>query len=112
MADGRLHCSVHVVRLTVDLWSLSICYHEPPFKLDPLKAAVNGLSLVQGGDLGTMAALCGNQAGPLQRTCAFLLAKEIEESPRCALNSSLRIDLDLRVTRWRERAPEREEVCE
>ena len=26
------------------------------------------------------------------------------------LNPSLRIDLDLRVTRWRERAPEREEV--
>ena len=60
MADGRLHCSVHVVRLTVDPRSLSICYHEPPFKLDPQKNRVNGLSLVQGGDLGTVAALCGN----------------------------------------------------
>ena len=54
---GRLHCPVHVVRLTVDDWSLSICYHEPPFKLGPLKPAVNGLFLVQGGDLGFMAAI-------------------------------------------------------
>ena len=60
MADGPLHCSVHVARLTADGSSLSIRYHEPPFKLDPLKALINGLSLVQGGDLGTMAALCGN----------------------------------------------------
>ena len=60
MADGRLHCSVHVVRLAVDPRSLSICYHEPPFKLDPQKALINGLSLVQGGDLGAMTAAVGN----------------------------------------------------
>ena len=52
-----VHCSVHVVRLTIDYSSLSICHHEPIFKLDPLKAAVNGPSLVQGGDLGAMAEL-------------------------------------------------------
>ena len=46
-----VHCSVHVVRLTVDPRSLSICYHEPAFRLDPQKPRVNGLSLVQGGDL-------------------------------------------------------------
>ena len=57
MADGRLHCPVHVVRLTVDESSLGICYHEPPFDLDPLKPVVNGLFLVQGGDRGTMAAI-------------------------------------------------------
>ena len=52
-----VHCSVHVVRLTIDYSSLIICHHEPPSKLDPLKAAVNGPSLVQGGDLGAMAEL-------------------------------------------------------
>ena len=78
MADGRLHCSVHVVRLTADESSLSICYHEPPFKLDPLKALINGLFLVQGGDLGTMAALrAATQAGSLLKTWAFLLAENI-----------------------------------
>ena len=70
------YCSVHVVRQTVDQSSLSICYHEPPFKLDPQKALINGLSLVQGGDLGTMASLCGIQAGSLRTTWSFLLAKQ------------------------------------
>ena len=51
-----VHCSVHVVRLTIDYSSLSICHLEPTSKLDPLKAAVNGPSLVQGGDLGAMTA--------------------------------------------------------
>ena len=46
----RLHCPVHVVRLAADSRSLSICYHEPPFKLDPLKPGVDSLFLVQGGD--------------------------------------------------------------
>ena len=46
-----VHCSVHVVRLTVDPRSLSSCHHEPSFDLDPQKPRVNGLSLVQGGDL-------------------------------------------------------------
>ena len=55
-----VHCSVHVVRLTFDDRSLSICYHEPPFELDPQKPAVDGLSLVQGGDLGAMTAAVGN----------------------------------------------------
>ena len=52
-----VHCSVHVVRLAVDPRSLSICYHEPTFRLDPQKALINGPSLVQGGDLGAMAEL-------------------------------------------------------
>ena len=46
-----VHCSVHVVRLTVDDRSLSSCHHEPSSELDPQKPAVNGPSLVQGGDL-------------------------------------------------------------
>ena len=46
-----VHCSVHVVRLTVDPRSLSSCHHEPSLELDPQKPRVNGLSLVQGGDL-------------------------------------------------------------
>ena len=49
---GGLHCSVHVVRKTVDERSLSICYHDPSFELDPLKPLINGLFLVRGGDLG------------------------------------------------------------
>ena len=55
-----VHCSVHVVRLTVDQSSSSICYHEPPFKLDPLKALVNGLYLVPGGDLRSHGWAVGN----------------------------------------------------
>ena len=51
MADG-LHCSVHVVRQTVDERSLSSCHHEPSFELDLLKPLINGLFLVQGSDLG------------------------------------------------------------
>ena len=50
-----VHCSVHVVRQTVDKRSLSSCHHEPSFELDLLKPLVNGPSLVQGGDLGAMA---------------------------------------------------------
>ena len=52
-----VHCSVHVVRLTIGYSSLIVCHLEPPFELDPPKAAVNGPSLVQGGDLGAMAEL-------------------------------------------------------
>ena len=78
---GRLHCPVHVVRQTADGRSLSICYHDPSFELDPLKPLINGLFLVQGGDLGNKgsaarATLCRNPSGSLRTTWPFLLAKQ------------------------------------
>ena len=59
MADV-FYCPVQVSRQAVDGRSLSICYHEPSSELGPLKPRVDGLFLVQGGDRGAMAALCGN----------------------------------------------------
>ena len=111
MTDGRLHCSVHVVRLTVDSRSFSICYHEPPLQTrsakTPSRRSFFGLWWRPRNH-----GCAVRQSKPVlcEQHCQFSSQKKTEESFRCSLNSSLRIDLDLRVTRWRERAPEREEA--
>ena len=85
MADGRLHCSVHSA-------------HQRSFFGSRWRPREQGLLCA-----AIQAVLC-EQRGH------FFSQNKIEGSSRCVLDSSLRIDLDLRVRRWRERAPEREEV--
>ena len=85
---GRLHCPVHVGRQAADDRSLSICYHEPPFKLDPLKPRVNGPFLVQGGDLGNKGCAVRQPTPVCRKQRGNFFTRKPEECVRCALGSS------------------------
>ena len=111
MADGRLHCSVHVVRLTVDHSSFE--YLLPRTTLQTRSAKTRSRRSIFGSRWRPRDPGCAvRQSKPVlcEQHGQFSSQKKTEGSFQCSLNSSLRIDLDLRVTRWRERAPERKQV--